>query len=149
MDLNAVDNKRKSDDGEPLPLKNEVWHLVKSVPKILGFIGGTQERPAPITEKEAQAILQHIEEGTSKPRPKVLFEVGESVRVTEGPFTDFSGMVEEIHYEKNRLTVAVRILGRPTPVELASVGWVKCRVGRAQRYEVSGAKPTTTSKISS
>lgn len=118
MDMDAVDNKRKGEDGEPLPLRNEVWHLVKSVPKILCFIGGTQERPAPITETEAQAILQHIEDGTTKPRPKVSFEVGESVRVTDGPFTDFSGMVEEIDYEKNRLSVAVRILGRPTPVEL-------------------------------
>ncbi|MEN8217030.1 MAG: transcription termination/antitermination protein NusG [Pseudomonadota bacterium] len=119
MDMNEVDNKQLDEQGNPLPLRDEIWHLVKSVPKVLCFIGGTQERPAPISDKEAEVILQRIQEGASKPRPKVLFEVGEVVRVTEGPFADFSGVVEEIDYEKNRLSVAVRILGRHTPVELA------------------------------
>lgn len=94
------------------------WHLVKSVPKVLGFIGGTSDRPAPISEKEAQAIIQRIQEGAEKPKPKVLYEPGEVVRVTEGPFNDFNGVVEEVNYEKNRLRVAVLIFGRSTPVEL-------------------------------
>jgi transcriptional antiterminator NusG len=84
----------------------------------MGFIGGTSDRPAPISEREADAILQRVREGTEKPRPKVLFEPGEVVRVKEGPFTDFSGVVEEVNYEKSRLSVAVSIFGRSTPVEL-------------------------------
>ncbi len=101
-----------------MELNDETWHLVKSVPKVLGFIGGTAERPAPITEKEAQRILSRVEESVEKPKPKVLFEPGESVRVTEGPFADFNGVVEEVNYEKSRLRVAVLIFGRSTPVEL-------------------------------
>ena len=85
---------------------------------MLGFIGGTPEKPAPITDKEANAILRRVEEGAEKPRPKVLFEPGEVVRVTDGPFNDFNGVVESVNYEKNRLQVAVQILGRSTPVEL-------------------------------
>ncbi len=92
------------------------WHLVKSVPKVLGFIGG--DKPTPITEKEAQAIMQRIQEGVDKPKPKVLYEPGEVVRVTDGPFNDFNGVVEEVNYEKNRVRVAVLIFGRSTPVEL-------------------------------
>jgi transcriptional antiterminator NusG len=117
MDMEAVDLE-ETKDGEPLSLRDDIWHLVKDVPKVLCFIGGTQERPAPITNKEADLILQRVQEGIEKPRPKVLFEVGEVVRVIDGPFTDFNGVVEEINYEKNRLHVAVQILGRPTPVEL-------------------------------
>ncbi len=101
-----------------MEMNDESWHLVREVPKVMGFIGGTLERPAPITEAEAQAILQRIQEGTEKPKPKVLFEVGEVVRVNDGPFNDFSGVVEEINYEKSRLRVAVSIFGRSTPVEL-------------------------------
>jgi len=101
-----------------MEMDGDSWHLVKSVPKVMGFIGGTQEKPVPISEKEADAILQRIQDGTQKPRPKVLFEVGEVVRVTDGPFNDFSGVVEEVNYEKNRLRVAVLIFGRSTPVEL-------------------------------
>ena len=101
-----------------MELNEETWHLVKQVPKVMGFIGGTSDRPAPITEKEANAILNRVQEGVDKPRPKVLFEPGEVVRVTDGPFNDFSGVVEQVHYEKNRLQVAVQILGRSTPVEL-------------------------------
>src|SRR6187431_427294 len=92
--------------------------LVRDVPKVLGFIGGTPDKPAPITEKEANQILRRVEEGVDKPRPKVLFEPGEVVRVIDGPFNDFNGVVENVNYEKNRLQVAVQILGRSTPVEL-------------------------------
>ena len=101
-----------------MEMDDETWHLVKQIPKVLGFIGGSQERPAPITEKEANRILQRVLEGSDKPQPKVLFEPGELVRVIDGPFNDFSGVVEKVNYEKNRLQVAVQILGRSTPVEL-------------------------------
>jgi transcription termination/antitermination protein NusG len=101
-----------------MELDDETWHLVKDVPRVMGFIGGTSDRPAPISEKEAQAILDRVQEGAEKPRPKVLFEVGEVVRIADGPFNDFNGVVEEVDYEKNRLRVAVLIFGRSTPVEL-------------------------------
>jgi len=101
-----------------MEMDEETWHLVREVPKVLGFIGGTPDRPAPITEREANAILQRVEEGAEKPKPKVLFEPGEMVRVTDGPFNDFTGVVENVNYDKNRLQVAVQILGRSTPVEL-------------------------------
>jgi transcriptional antiterminator NusG len=101
-----------------MEMNDASWHLVREVPKVMGFIGGTSDRPAPISEREADAILNRVREGAEKPRPKVLFEVGEVVRVTEGPFTDFSGVVEEVNYEKSRLRVAVLIFGRSTPVEL-------------------------------
>jgi transcriptional antiterminator NusG len=101
-----------------MEMNDETWHLVKEAPKVMGFIGGTSDRPAPITDREAEQILQRIQEGVEKPRPKVLFEPGEVVRVTDGPFNDFNGVVEEVNYEKNRLRVAVLIFGRSTPVEL-------------------------------
>ncbi len=101
-----------------MELNDITWHLVKDIPKVLGFIGGTSDRPAPLSDKEANGILQRIQEGVEKPKPKVLFEPGEVVRVTEGPFADFNGVVEEVNYEKNRLRVAVLIFGRSTPVEL-------------------------------
>ena len=101
-----------------MEMDDETWHLVKEVPKVLGFIGGSSDKPAPITEAEANRILQRVQEGVDKPRPKVLFEPGEVVRVTDGPFKDFSGVVEGVNYEKNKLQVAVQILGRSTPVEL-------------------------------
>jgi transcription termination/antitermination protein NusG len=101
-----------------MEMSDETWHLVKDVPKVMGFIGGSSGRPTPISDKEAERVLHRIQEGVDKPRPKVLFEVGEVVRVTEGPFTDFNGVVEEVNYEKNRLRVAVLIFGRSTPVEL-------------------------------
>jgi len=101
-----------------MQMDNETWHLVKEVPKVLGFIGGSSDKPAPISDKEAQAILNRVQEGVDKPRPKVLFEPGEVVRVTEGPFNDFSGLVENVNYEKSKVRVAVQILGRSTPVEL-------------------------------
>ena len=99
-------------------MTDDTWHLVKDVPKVMGFIGGTADRPAPITEKEADAILNRVQEGADKPRPKVLFEPGEMVRVVDGPFNDFNGVVEEVDYDKSRLKVAVLIFGRSTPVEL-------------------------------
>ena len=101
-----------------MEMDDDSWHLVKDVPKVLGFIGGTTDKPAPIPEREADAILQRIQEGVDKPRPKVLFEPGEVVRVTDGPFNDFNGIVEEVNYEKSRMLVAVQIFGRSTPVEL-------------------------------
>ncbi len=101
-----------------MEMNNESWHLVKETPKVLGFIGGTLEKPAPISDKEADTILLRVQEGAEKPRPKVLFEAGEIVRVTDGPFNDFNGVVEEVNYEKSRLRVAVLIFGRSTPVEL-------------------------------
>ncbi|MDP2827650.1 MAG: transcription termination/antitermination protein NusG [Sulfuricellaceae bacterium] len=101
-----------------MDLTDESWHLVKSTPKVTGFVGGSGNKPTPITEKEVAAIMRQIQEGVEKPKPKVLFEVGEAVRVTEGPFNDFHGNVEEVNYDKNKLRVSVLIFGRPTPVEL-------------------------------
>lgn len=101
-----------------MEMDNDTWHLVKSVSKVLGFIGGTSDKPAPITEAEAQSIMQRVQEGADKPKPKVLYEPGELVRVVDGPFNDFNGVVEEVNYEKSRLRVAVLIFGRSTPVEL-------------------------------
>lgn len=101
-----------------MEMTDEAWHLVKDAPKVMGFIGGTADRPAPITEKEANAILQRVQEGVEKPRPKVLFEPGEVVRVIDGPFNDFNGVVEDVDYEKSRLKVSVLIFGRSTPVDL-------------------------------
>jgi len=101
-----------------MEMNDDSWHLVNEVPKVLGFIGGTKEKPTPITEAEAENILQQIQEGTEKPKPKILFQIGEVIRVTEGPFADFNGVVEEVNYEKNKLRVAVLIFGRSTPVEL-------------------------------
>lgn len=101
-----------------MEMDDTTWHLVRSTPRVLGFIGGTSDHPAPISEKEAQNLLQQLEDNVDKPRPKVLFEVGELVRVIDGPFSDFNGTVEEVNYEKNKLRVAVLIFGRATPVDL-------------------------------
>jgi len=101
-----------------MELTDETWHLVKDVPRVLGFIGGTSDRPAPISEKEAMSILNRVEDGVNKPRPKVLFEAGEVIRVIDGPFKDFNGVVEEVNYEKNKLKISVLIFGRSTSVEL-------------------------------
>jgi transcriptional antiterminator NusG len=101
-----------------MEMDDETWHLVKEVPKVLGFIGGSSDRPAPISDREAEQILNRVQEGVDKPRPKILFEPGEVVRVTNGPFNDFSGVVEQVNYEKSKVRVAVQILGRSTPVEL-------------------------------
>ena len=101
-----------------MEMNDETWHLVKEVPKVMGFIGGTSDKPAAISQKEADTILSRVQEGVDKPRPKILFEPGEMIRVVDGPFNDFNGTVEEVNYEKNRLRVAVLIFGRSTPVEL-------------------------------
>jgi transcriptional antiterminator NusG len=101
-----------------MDMNDDTWHLVKDVPRVMGFIGGTSDRPAPISDREAQSILDRVQEGVEKPKPKVLFEPGEMVRIIDGPFNDFSGVVEEVDYEKSRLRVAVLIFGRSTPVDL-------------------------------
>ena len=101
-----------------MDMVDDTWHLVKSTPKVTGFVGGTATKPAAISEKEVQSILDQMREGVEKPRPKVLFEVGEAVRVIDGPFTDFNGNVEEVNYDKSKLRVSVMIFGRATPVEL-------------------------------
>ena len=101
-----------------MEMNDESWHLVKSTAKVSGFVGGTANKPTPISEKEVDKIMQQMQEGVEKPRPKVLFEVGELVRIKEGPFTDFNGSVEDVNYEKNKLRVSVTIFGRATPVEL-------------------------------
>jgi len=105
-------------ENKAVKIDDESWHLIKETPKVMGFIGGTADRPLPIKDSEADAILQRVQNAVEKPRPKVLFEPGEMVRVTEGPFNDFNGVVEEVNYEKSRLRVAVLIFGRSTPVEL-------------------------------
>ena len=120
------DGKKRKSDRKFFPgyvlvqmeMDDDTWHLVKESPKVLGFIGGRADKPAPITDAEANAILQRVEEGVDQPKPKVLFEPGEVVRVTDGPFADFNGVVEEVNYEKSRLRVSVLIFGRSTPVEL-------------------------------
>jgi transcriptional antiterminator NusG len=101
-----------------MEMTDDSWHLIKSTPKVTGFVGGTANKPTPITQKEVDAILRQVQEGVEKPRPKVLFETGEAVRVKEGPFTDFHGNVEDVNYEKSKLRVSVTIFGRSTPVEL-------------------------------
>jgi transcriptional antiterminator NusG len=101
-----------------MELTDESWHVIKNTPRVTGFLGGSGNRPSPISEKEVAKILSQMEEGIEKPRPKVLFEVGEMVRVKEGPFADFNGNVEEVNYEKSKVRVSVAIFGRSTPVEL-------------------------------
>jgi len=101
-----------------MDMSDETWHLVKSVPKVSGFIGGTALKPAPIRDQEAEAIMQQVQDGTDKPRPKHLYTVGELVTVNDGPFQDFSGTVEDVNYEKSKIHVSISIFGRSTPVEL-------------------------------
>jgi transcriptional antiterminator NusG len=101
-----------------MEMTDESWHLVKNTPKVTGFLGGSAMKPTPISQKEVDNIMSQMQAGVEKPRPKVLFEVGEAVRVKEGPFTDFHGMVEDVNYDKSKLRVAVTIFGRSTPVEL-------------------------------
>ena len=99
-----------------MEMNADTWHLIKETPKARGFIGG--EQPVPISDKDASGVLQTLEESKGKPKPKVLFEIGEIVRVIDGPFNDFSAVVEEVNYEKNSISVSVQIFGRSTPVEL-------------------------------
>ena len=101
-----------------MEMSDDSWHLVKSTPRVNGFIGGTANRPMPISQREVDAILQQVKSGVEKPKPKVEFEVGQQVRVNEGPFADFNGVVDEVNYERNKLRVSVQIFGRETPVEL-------------------------------
>jgi len=101
-----------------MELDDDTWHLVKGTPKVLGFIGGKSDKPAPITEKEAFNILNRIQEGIEKPKPKVLFEVGEVIRIKEGPFQDFNGVVEDVNYDKSEISASVLIFGRSTSVDL-------------------------------
>ena len=101
-----------------MDMNDDTWHLVKNTGKVTGFVGGSGHKPTPISEKEVDKIMSQMQEGVEKPKPKTLFEVGEMVRVREGPFTDFNGNVEEVNYEKSRLRVSVTIFGRATPVEL-------------------------------
>jgi transcriptional antiterminator NusG len=101
-----------------MDMTDESWHLVKNTPKVTGFLGGSAMKPTPISQKEVDNIMQQMQAGVEKPRPKVLFEIGEMVRVKEGPFTDFHGAVEDVNYDKSKLRVAVTIFGRSTPVEL-------------------------------
>ena len=101
-----------------MEMNDESWHLVKSTPKVTGFVGGTANKPAPISPREVDAIMQQMQEGVEKPKPKVTFESGELVRVIDGPFNEFNGTVEEVNYEKSKLRVSVTIFGRATPVEL-------------------------------
>jgi transcriptional antiterminator NusG len=99
-------------------MEDDSWHLVKHTSKVTGFVGGARNRPAPISEAEVMKIVNQMQEGVDKPRPKVLWQVGELVRVKDGPFTDFNGAVEEVNYEKSKVRVSVTIFGRATPVEL-------------------------------
>jgi len=101
-----------------MEMTDEAWHLVKSTPKVTGFLGGSANRPSPLPQREVDEILQRMQEGYEKPKPKVLFEVGEMVRVKDGPFADFNGNVEEVNYDKSRVRVSVTIFGRSTPVDL-------------------------------
>lgn len=104
-----------------MEMNDDTWHLVKDTPRVMGFIGGTAEKPAPLTSREADAILQRVKEGADTPTQKTIYEPGEVVRVIDGPFADFNGTVEKVNYEKSRLQVSVSIFGRATPVELEFV----------------------------
>ncbi|MBR9885791.1 MAG: transcription termination/antitermination protein NusG [Oceanospirillales bacterium] len=101
-----------------MEMDDDTWHLVKEIPRVMGFIGGTPEKPAPLTSREADGILQRVKEGVDKPTQKTIYEPDEVVRVNDGPFADFNGTVEKVNYEKNRVQVSVSIFGRATPVEL-------------------------------
>ena len=101
-----------------MDMNDATWHLVKKSPKVLGFIGGSTDKPAPISDSEADNIMNRIQEGVEKPKHKVLFEPGEVIRVTDGPFNDFNGVVEKVDFDKNRLKVSVLVFGKPTPIEL-------------------------------
>ena len=120
------DGKKRKSDRKFFPgyvliqmeMNDDTWHLVKESPRVLGFIGGTSDHPAAISDGEANIILQRVVDSADKPRPKIVFEPGEVIRVNDGPFTDFNGVVEEVNFEKSRLRVSVLIFGRSTPVEL-------------------------------
>ena len=114
-------SERKSYPGYVLvemEMTDDSWYLVQSTPRVSGFIGGTANKPMPISQREAEIILQQVQTGAEKPKPKIEFEVGQQIRVNEGPFADFNGIVDEVNYERNKLRVSVQIFGRETPVEL-------------------------------
>ncbi len=100
-----------------LDLSDEVWHMVKDTPKVTGFLGASN-KPSPITQREAEALIKQIQEGVDSPRPSIIFDIGEEVKVVDGPFASFNGLVEEVDEEKGKLKVSVSIFGRATPVEL-------------------------------
>jgi len=120
------DDKRRTSERKFFPgyvlvkmeMNDETWHLVKSTPNVSGFVGGTSDRPFPLTEAEVDAIMSRMKDSEDAPRPRTLYEVGEGVRIVDGPFTDFNATVEEVNYEKSRLKVSVEIFGRATPVDL-------------------------------
>ena len=124
IELRAGQERRKQRKFFPgyvlinMELNDDTWHLVKDTPRVMGFIGGTKEKPSPISGKEADNIMRQLETGTETLKPSIIFEPGEMVRVIEGPFNDFSGVVEEVNYEKSKVRVAVLIFGRSTGVEL-------------------------------
>ena len=101
-----------------MEMDDEIWHITRGLPKVYGFLGGKKGEPIPVSQNEIDSILNQMKDGLEKPKPSVSFEIGEQVRVSEGPFASFSGFVEEVDEEKTRLKVAVSIFGRPTPVEL-------------------------------
>jgi len=103
---------------DEMEMDDDSWHLVKHTSKVTGFVGGAKNRPAPISEAEVMKIVNQMQEGVEKPRPKVQWTVGELVRVKEGPFTDFNGAIEDVNYDKSKVRVSVTIFGRATPVEL-------------------------------
>ena len=102
-----------------MDMNDETWHLVKSAPQVLGFIGGTSDKPVPLKQSEADNLMQSMQNDVDKPKPKVMFEPGEVVRITDGPFNDFNGVVETVDFEKNKLKVSVLVFGKPTPIELS------------------------------
>jgi transcriptional antiterminator NusG len=102
-----------------MDMNDETWHLVKNAPQVLGFIGGTSDKPVPLKQAEADNLIQSMKDDVDKPKPKVMFEPGEVVRITDGPFNDFNGVVETVDFEKNKLKVSVLVFGKPTPIELS------------------------------
>ena len=102
-----------------MDLNDHTWHMVKNSPKVLGFVGGTGDKPIQLAENEAQNLIQSMQDGADRPKPKVMFEPGEVVRIIEGPFNDFNGVVEKVDFDKNRLKVSVLVFGKPTPIELS------------------------------
>lgn len=101
-----------------MDMNDDSWQLVRHIPRVSGFIGGTPTKPAPISDKEVDKIMARVEDSEEAPKPKTLYEVGEVVRVNDGPFADFNGVVEEVNYDKSKVRVLVSIFGRSTPVEL-------------------------------
>ena len=102
-----------------MDMNDETWHLVKNAPQVLGFIGGTSDKPVPLKQSESDNLIQSMQDDVDKPKPKVMFEPGEVVRITDGPFNDFNGVVETVDFEKNKLKVSVLVFGKPTPIELS------------------------------